>query len=243
MENKKLTSKRVGVILMAMFLVGLAGFTIYSRVYVQRQRPLVNIAFPESTTIRWTYETRSTIERAAPVYAEQGHEWMIEVYIPLSAFEDYMSELRYLIAEALSDNMIIREQIFLLNRQKLDSGGYIYIYSYDPTLRESYGHTIWPGESVVVFLEYLHLDFDYTLPLSAVVYDPFTGDNYIYTIHRRSGAWGWEYYVRQQAIMLMQPARIGNLANVSPLGGDRTSPVVYWSEWGLYDGALVRLWD
>jgi len=244
MESKKLTSKKIGIILMIIFILSLGSFTIYSRGYVQRQKPLVNITLPESTTLRWTYETRSTIEPAAPVYAATGVEWTIDVFIPLSAFEDYLSELLAFQAEAIADNTGWVENLERIDRKRLDCGGYNIVFNYNSPIRNSTGFNYIPGEEVTVFLEHNSAEsYDFMIPFSAINHDPLTGTDYIFTVHRRSGAWGYEYYVEQQNIMFGIPKRIGDLANILPPGSNTATPIVYWSEHELHDGMLVRLWD
>jgi len=237
-------TKKLAIILMIIFIIGLVTFTVYSRVYVQRQKPLAGIVLPESTELRWTFETRSTIEPAAPVYAPSGIEWTINVYIPLSEFESYLSELYAFQAEVVADNIGRREELYRIDRRLLDCGGYMFVYSYTSPLRDALGYHYLPGEEVTVYLTHNSAEsYDFMLPFSAIHNSPLTGEDYIYTAHRRSGAWGYEYYVRRQEITFGEPKRIGDLANILPLIGDIHIPVVYWSESELYDGALIRLWD
>lgn len=244
MGDRKISSKKIGIILMLVFILGFGFFTIYSRGYVQNQKPLVYVAFPESASLAWTYETRTTIEKAASVYAANGVEWTIEVHIPLSAFQDYMSELHRVSAVANTDVAYIDETLSRIDRQVLDDGGYIYVFSYSNKAREDYGLHIMPGEGVTVHLEYTGLDsFDFMIPFSAIHHDPFFNEDYIFTVHRRNGAWGFEYYVSRHNITYGSPERIGYLANILSAGLDEIAPIVYQSEGELYDGAPVRLWD
>ena len=229
---------------MLVFILGLGAFTIYSRGYVQRQKPLVFITATESASLVWTYETRSTIERAAPVYAANGVEWTIEVHIPLSAFQDYVSELFRVSAVAYTDVAYVDEALTRVDRQVLYDGGYIYVFSYSNKAREDYGLHVMPGEGVTVYLEHIGLDsYDSMVPFSAINHDPAINQDYIFTVHRRTGAWGFEYYVNRHNITLGRPERIGDLANIQTMIGDEPAPIVYRSEGELYDGALVRLWD
>jgi hypothetical protein len=244
MDNKKMSSKKIGVILMVVFILVLGSFTVYSRGYAQRQKPLVSITFPQSATLVWTYETRSTIEPAAPIYAATGAEWTIEVYIPRSAFEGYMSEVYRLSVEVIADTTYFPETVTRLDRRMLDCGGYLYVYNYTSKLREDNNLPFLPGEGVTVHLTHIGFDsYDFMIPFSAINVDPFTGEDYIFSAHRRSGAWGWEYFVERHTVSYGMPKRIGDLANIVLMGMDITAPVVYWSEWELYDGELVRLWD
>lgn len=244
-----MTSKRISIIFFVVFLAGLGFFTLFSRWYIQVRKPVVQITFHETATLNWTYETRSTIEEAAPHFAVHGVRWTIEVYIPLSAFVDYMEAVYGLYAEAVSDAFVLPVQLVYLDRQALDDGGFIYIYSYESGIRDAGTDLpIWLGEGVTVYLAHRSLDvtadfYEFMVPLSAVHQDPFEGGNHIFSVHRRSGAWGWEYFVRRVDVELLLPNRIGDMANILPFGGYLTSPVVYFSESELYDGAVVRLWD
>ena len=229
---------------MLVFILSLGALTIYSRGYVQRQKPLILITTPESASLVWSYETRSTIERAAPIYSANGVEWTIEVYIPLSAFQDYMSELFRVSAVANTDVAYIDETLTRIDRQVLDDGGYIYVFSYSNSAREDYGLYILPGEGVTVHLEHIGLNsYDFMVPFSAVNHDPVYNEDFIFTVHRRTGAWGYEYYVSRRNITLGRPERIGDLANIQSSDIDTNAPIVYRSDGELYDGALVRLWD
>ena len=239
-----MTSKRIGLILMVLFIAGFSFFTIYSRVYVERQKPMVQITSYESATLEWTFETYSTIERAASLYADAGAEWTIEVFVPLSAFEEYMSTIHAIYAEAVSDGIGVPEKLALFESRPLEDGSYILVFSYSSPMRGIELIPILPGEGVTVHLTHLGLEtYDYMIPFSAVHKDQFTGSEYIFTVHRRRSAWGWEYYVRRQDIMFIIPKRIRDMANIIPLSGGVAAPFVYESEAELYDGALVRLWD
>jgi len=243
MKNKKITSKKIGIILMVVFILGLVSFTIYSRGYVQRQKPLVQIMFPESSELVWSYETRSTVEPADEIYAVNGVEWTVEAYIPLSAFQEYMSDLPAVTGEVVSDNYGWPERLLLINRIHLDDGGIICVFEYNST-RSRQALSVVAGEGVTVHLKHAGAEtYDYLVPFSAIHQDLFSGDEYVYIVNRRSGAWGWEYYVERQNVMFLKPRSIGIMANVFPLSGDLTSPIVYLSDSELYDGAIVRLWD
>ena len=88
-----LTSKRVGLVLALLFIVGLSGFTIYSRSLAERQKPLVSVTFPESATATWSYETTSTIEPATEEFAALGAEWTVTVTVPYEAFSYFIDIL------------------------------------------------------------------------------------------------------------------------------------------------------
>ncbi|MCL2426459.1 MAG: hypothetical protein FWD05_09000 [Oscillospiraceae bacterium] len=243
-NNKKIASKKIALVLMVIFITGLAVFTIYSRSYAQRQRPLVNVTFFESATLVWSFETRSTIEHAAPMHSEQGAEWTIEVYVPLSAFENYVSHLYTVDAEVTADGLGIPEELNLIERRIIDDGDLIYVFVYD-SIRQRIEGTIpiLSGEGVTVHLAHRGLDsYDFTIPLSAIQRNPLTDEDHIFTVHRRRSAWGWEYYVRQHNAVFLPPARIGDMANLSPTF-DTNAPIAFDMEGSLYDGALVRLWD
>jgi len=245
MENKKLTSKRVSVILFTLFIIALTFFTIYSRIYVHSQRPLVALTFFETTTLTWTFETRSTIELASEIHNEVGAVWTIEVYVPLSAFDEYMSSLHSVYAEAVADGLGLPESLSLVERRLLDCGGYTYIFNYDSIrIWSDTMVSILPGEGVTVHLTHIGAEtYDFVLPVSAVHQDPYSGEYYIFSAHRRRGAWGWEYYARQEFVEFIIPRYIGGMANVFPSRGVSSNTIIYWSQWPLYDGALFRLWD
>jgi len=239
-----MTSKRIGLILMVLFIAGFGFFLIYSRVYVERQKPLVQISSYESAKLEWTFEARSTIERASPIYTDVDAKWTIEVFVPLSAFEEYMSTIQAIHTEAVSDGIGWPEELTLIERRPQDDGSYILIFNYSSPMREEGVLPVLPGEDVTVYITHIGLDtYDCMVPFSAVYQDQFTGEEYIFIVHRRRNAWGWEYYVRQQNIMFLRPRRINDMANILPLSGGVATPFVYASEEELYDGALVRLWD
>jgi hypothetical protein len=240
-----MTSKKIGIILMLAFIITLGIFTVYSRAYLQRQKPLVKVTFPEATTLIWNFETRSTIEEAASEFAAQGIEWTIDVYIPRSAFEGYLSAPYRVFASAATDSVYLDEDLRRIYREALDCGGYLYVFEYVSQLREQYNMPYVPGEGVTVHLEHVGADFifEFMLPLSSIHYDLFTGDEYFFIVNRRSGAWGWEYYVSQHTAQIAMPRIINGMVNVIPLLGVENTPIIYWSEWELYDGALIRLWD
>ena len=118
------------------------------------------------------------------------------------------------------------------------------MYNYTSKLREKYNLPFLPGEGVTVYLTSIDNDtHDFLIPFSAINKDPVTDEDFIFTVHRRSSAWGWEYYVSRHTIVFSMPKRIGDLANIYPIIGDDAVPVVYWSERELYDGEVVRLWE
>ena len=241
MERKIITSKRIGITLMLVFLIGLVVLTIYSRGYVQRQKPLVSITFPTTAALSWDYETRSTIEEAAPHFVSRGHNWTVEVHIPRFAYEMYMLDLLNIEAAGRRDDSYVREPLPFITRQIFDNGDYIYTFGYPDTDDD---FPPFAGLGISVRLEYTGMEeFDFMIPPSAVHRNPFTDEPHIFTVHRRDGAWGFEYYVRQESVALFLPTFIDGMANVFPMTFFDEPPVVYWSDEDLYDGALVRLWD
>lgn len=248
---KGTNSRKIGVLLAVLFIVGLSVMTIYSRSYAERQKPLVHLAFIQSGAMDWSYEVRSTIEAAGEVHADEGIEWTIDVHIPQSAFIDYMEHPYGLSAHAILDNAVFAnalEIISLINTQRLDNGDIIQTYSYVPTpevleLREAMGRPIRSGEGATVRLEQSGLEFNTLLPLSAVHRNPFTNEMYVFSVSRRSSAWGREYFVTRHDVELWHaPERIGDMANIIALFA-RDLPYVYHSSAPLYDGALVRIFD
>jgi len=240
---KGINSKKVGAILALVFIVGLASLTVYSRAYVERRKPLVQIANTESSALTWSYETRSTIEAATAEYAEQqGVEWTIEVLIPYDSFKEYTSELHSLEAYAVSDNVVTPEFISFLRRTVHDNGDHVYVFAYASPHRTGRGQSVWAGEEVRVLLSNMFDNtYDYLVPPSALYEDVFTGEPYIFTVSRRDSAWGKEYVVVRQDVMIGSPGRIGNLVNLFIL--QTNDPVVVTSDRPLTDGDLVRLFD
>ena len=240
---KGINSKRVGATLALVFIVGLVSMTVYSRAYVERQKPLVEIAYPESSVLTWSYETRGTIEAAAEEYADQqGVEWTIEVHIPYDSFKEYASELHSLEAYAVSDNVLMPEFISFLRRTVLDNGDHVYVFAYASPHRTGRGQSVWAGEEVTILLSNMFdTSYDYLVPPTALYEDAFTGDTYIFTISRREGAWGREYVASRLDVTVWSPRRIGNLVNLFPFFSD--DPIVVTSDQPLRDGVVVRLFD
>ena len=241
---KGINSKKAGVALAVVFIIGLIVATIYSRGYAERQKPLVQVAFPESGTAVWSYELRSTIEKAGEDFAEfQGAEWTITVYIPYYEFSDYCSVLLSLEAYAISDSVVYPEHISFLRRQVLENGDHIYVFEYTSPNRQAKGQSVWPGEEVTVQLSAWFGDdlYNYLVPYSALHEDVFDGALYLFTVKRRDSAWGREYYAVRQEAEFMHPERIGDLANILHIPPD--DPIVIWSDQPIYDGAVVRIYD
>jgi len=240
---KWINSKRVGAILALVFIVGLFSITVYSRAYVERRKPLVQIAYPESSTLIWSYETRGTIEAATGEYAEQqGVQWTIEVLVPYDSFKEYTSELHSLEAYAVSDNVVSPEFISFLRRTVFDNGDHVYVFAYSSPHRTGRGQSVWAGEEVKILLSNMFdTSYDYLVPPSALYEDFITGEPYIFTIMRRESAWGREYVAVRQDAMIGSPNRIGNLVNLFWLPSD--DPVVVTSDQPLSDGMVVRLFD
>jgi len=240
---KEINSKKISAVLAVVFIIGLAGMTFYSRAYAERRKPLVQIAFPESSSLTWSFETRSTIQAATEEYASsQGVEWTIEVLIPYDSFKEYTNELHSLAAYAISDNVGFPEFISFLRRTVLGNGDHVYVFAYSSPHRKGRGQSVWPGEEVAVLLSNMFdTTYDYLVPPSAIYEDVFTGEPYIFTVTRRESAWGREYVAVRQDVTLSSPSRIGNLVNLSLLHTD--DPVVVTSDQPLSDGMLVRLFD
>jgi len=202
----------------------------------------VQIAFPESGTITWSYETRGTIEAATGEYAGQGVEWTIEVLIPYDSFKEYTSELHSLDAYAVSDNVVSPESISFLRRTVLQNGDHVYVFAYSSPHRTGRGQSVWAGEEVRILLSNMFdISYDYLVPPSALYEDDFTGEPYIFTVVRRESAWGREYVAVRQDVVIWSPGRIGNLVNLFPYFLD--DPIVVISDQPLSDGMVVRLFD
>ena len=240
---KEINSKKVSAVLAFIFIVGLVGMTFYSRAYAERRKPLVQIAFPESSTLIWSYETRSTIQAATEEYANsQGVEWTVEVLIPYDSFKEYASDLHSLAAYAISDNVGFPEFISFLRRTVLSNGDHVYVFAYSSPHRKGRGQSVWSGEEVAVLLSNMfEITYDQLVPPSAIYEDVFTGEPYIFTVTRRESAWGREYVAVRQDVTLHSPNRIGNLVNLFWYPMD--DPVVVTSDQPLSDGMLVRLFD
>jgi len=240
---KEINSKKVGTILALVFIVALLSMTVYSRAYVERKKPLVQIAYPESSTFTWSYETRSTIEAASEEYAnQQGVEWTIEVHIPYDTFKEYTNELHSLEAYAISENVITPEFISFLRRTVLDNGDHVYVFAYASPHRTGRGQSVWAGEEVAIQLSNMFTNtYEYLVPPSALYEDIFTGEPYIFTVTRQESAWGREYIAHRLDVIIWSPSRIGNLVNLFPLFTD--DPIVVTSDQPLTDGVVVRLFD
>jgi len=240
---KKISSKKVGAVLAVIFIISLTVITVYTRGYAEMQKPLVQIAYPQSGTATWTYELRSTIERASEEYAEfQGVEWTVTVYIPFAAFSDYANELLSLEAYAISDNVLMPERLAFLRRIVMENGDHEYVFSYASEHRQGKGQSVWPGEAVTVQLtSHFYDSYDYLLPFTALSEDSYNGELFLFSVARREGAWGREYVATRHVVNLFTPERIGDLANVLFIPSD--DPIIVLSDQPLYDGAIVRIYD
>ena len=247
-----MNSKKVGVILAALFILGLSFTTIYSRWRLESGKPLLEVCAPQSLSLEWTYETRSTIEPANELHASHGAEWTIDVYIPLYSFEEHMSELLSTMTYATADSVGEPERLIHLSRQIQEDGGYIYTYKYTPSGGdgdggegdggEGAGREVQPGEGVTVLVSVRDgiLYFDTLLPFSAIHQDAVTGGYYIFTVSQRDSAWGKEYIISRYDVQFNTPARVKDMACILYLNIDG-APVVTASDRPLHDGELVRL--
>ena len=234
---KELNSKKIGTILALLFIIGLVTSTVYSRAYAERRKPLVHIAMPESGAIFWEFETRSTVQPANEYVAAAGFEWMIEVHIPREAFENYVSTLYVLFVQATSDMRGFPENVTFVRRNILGNGDLIYTFGY-----MSDDRAIMPDEGVTMHLEHRGLtEADGLIPICAVHRDAVTGQNFIFVITRRDGAWGREYVVKRRIVEFAVPAQVRGMANL--MLASCPGPIVVWSELPIYDGAIVRIFD
>jgi len=242
MKNDKLiSSKRVGAVLAAVFVVLFAVAVMYSRGYAERRKPLVEIGLPQTTTASWSYELKSTIEPAAEEYADLGVKWTVEAYVPFSAYSDYGSDLRSVEAYAISDNVAYEESLYEIRRWVLDNGDIIYLFEYS-SFRDNWGQGAWPGEEVTVQInsQFDERLYTFLVPFSALHEDAF-GELYLFSVSRRDGAWGNEYIAVRHDVTLNTLERIGDLANVYE--NPTEDPIIFSSDGPLYDGALVRIYD
>ncbi|MDR2167071.1 MAG: hypothetical protein LBE35_04370 [Clostridiales bacterium] len=240
----KINSKRIGIILAVIFLAGISGATIYSRGFAERRKPLVRIEFVQSGTFVWEFETQSSIQPAADEFAQMGYEWTIEVFMPRSAFEEYMDEVPNITTYVISENEGHPERVEILRRHVLENGDKRVIFSYTAPLRRMRGGVaeVFPGENVSVHIRpTLLLSSDNLIPQTALHQDLSTGQYFVYTLSRRNGAWGREYVVNRHNVALSRPNRMGDMANLSFIPTDE--PIIVQAEGRIYPGALVRIFD
>ena len=246
-ENKLITSKRVGMLLALVFIMGLSGITIYSRSFAERQKTLVHVTFPQSASATWDYETTSTIEPATPEFAELGAEWTVTFTIPFEVFGGFTEQLPSVRATATTDFLLFPEILpSILWRYRHDNGDWTLTFSYTSPNREMRNQLIMAGEPVTINVQPIdfHAHFTNLLPQSAIREDIFTGELFILSLERRSSAWGREYVTVRHSITLAPgiPA-VGNLANLMLMPTE--NPIIYWSERPLmpFGGEVVRIFD
>jgi hypothetical protein len=229
-------SKRVAIILAIVFLAGLFGFTVYSRSYAVRRLPLVHISMPLTADLAWSFDTRSTVRLATDEEFARGFEWAVDIVVPYESFRDTMSQLMGVDIELVADRMGYGIPGAHLHRRILDN--------YDVVIQIGFNHHGFTddGDGVSIYLTLAHGApvFDNLLPMSAIREDIFTGLPYVYTVERRDGAWGSEFFVERRDVQWSLPAEVGNLANVLNYGD---SPVVFAEEAPIFHGARVRLFD
>ena len=243
MRVKKLSlnSKKIGAALAILFIAGLAIATVYSRSYAQRQLPLVHLTLPQTATLAWTFETRSTIRYATDEERTRGFEWAVEIIVPYEAFKDYMSQLMAVNISLVVDAVGFAQSGTHLYSRILDNN--------DVLVQIGYNHhtNVRDGSGVTVNLELAHGApvFDNLLPLPSIRECIFTGQPYVYIVHRRDGAWGREFHIERQDVQWGMPAVMGNLANVIRIGGGHigNNPVVVSEDAPISDGARVRIFD
>jgi len=219
------------------FIAGLIFFTTYSQSYIERQKPFVEIALTESGTLYWSYETRSLLEPANEEVRERGYEWVFNVLVPRSEFKEYMNELGRVSAQAHIASNGFSKPIQYLNRNELPNGDMMYLFGYVPH-RE-----VWSDAEATILLERDGpLSYDTLVPLTAVHFDEYTGEYYLFTLARRDGAWGREYVAVRQTVVFGIPQRVGVKYNVMP-GAAGFGPIVIASERPLINGELVRIFN
>ncbi|MCL2217145.1 MAG: hypothetical protein FWB91_09025 [Defluviitaleaceae bacterium] len=240
-------SKMVAKILALVFILGLSGVTIYSRTYAQRRKPLVDIGFAQSGSFVWEYVTRSTIQPASEEFAAFGVVWTIEVFLPHTAWIDYMSEPPALITYVVSENVGHRERTEIARVVLSENDDATIIFNYTSPFRAGRGdgvrEQVWPGENVTVFMSPREFNAvsDSLVPTSAVHRNEFTGEYHIYTVSRRNGVWGREYVASRHRVSMDRPPRLGDMVNLRFLPPD--DPIVFSSDRLLYHGAVVRIFD
>jgi hypothetical protein len=229
-------SKRIAIILAVVFLVGLGSFTIYSRSYAVRRLPLVYISMPETAELAWSFDTRSVVRYATPDEVERGFEWAVDIVVPYESYRYQMSQLMAFDIELIGDRIGFGISGTHLHRRILDNNDVAVQIGFN------FHDAVSDGDGISVYLELSHGGpvFNNLLPLSAIREDIFTGQHYVYTVDRRDGAWGREFFVERRDVQWMIPAMIGNLANVLGYGDN---PIVIAEEAPIFDGVRVRLFD
>ena len=239
----KINSRKFGMVLIILFILGLFTLTIYSRYYFEHQKPFVHVVFSRYDTFFWNFETRSIMRHATDAEAERGHKWITEIIIPYESFRDYVDELLAINAEFKFDSNGHFSHGELIYRRVLKNNdiqlAFSYHFDYDKGIISIIGNT-----EVTVRISHTGIHyFDYLLPFSAIHQDWFTGEQYVFAVRMHEGAWGTEYVVvRMNIHMCSFFPRVGNFANIlSP--SLLNVPVVLQSDKLLFNGDRVRIID
>ena len=240
LKMERMNSRRIGVVLGILFLVGLTASTVYSRGFAERQKPFVSVVASESRVLSWEIELAGVAERASEEFQDRA-EWMTRVKVLREDYEQYMSEFitaRNWPAEVIIDGAGWRWPAIVIQRENTEEGVYITIGYNTIGLPPS------EGEGARVFLGFEMDNMPTMLPEAALHYDIFTNSYYVYVVVRRDGFWGREFVAQRENVIIGLPYRVGDLMNVfSTSGMIEGRPVVVSSDRPLYDGALVRLFD
>ena len=238
-----LSSRKIGAALALVFIIGISVATVYSRGFAERQKPFVHISFPHEGTFFWDFETRSTMRSANDDEAERGHAWLTEIIVPFEAFGDYVNAIAAVDVELNLDLSGNFRPARIAYRSIFENGDILYIFSYQPDFRVGI-NTVVDGEGVTVRISHRGQQvFDNLLPFSAIHQDPFTGNQYVFVVRRRDGAWGREYIVERVDIEIcVFLPRFAHLANIM-LPNFVGQPIVIHSEATLFCGAGVRIFD
>jgi len=236
---KKPDSKTAAVILAVLFLAAIAASTAYSRTAAEQQKTLIELALPQSATLQWNYETRSTMRPASEEERDRGNGvgWVTEVLVPFEAYSGHMGEIVGSAATLTLDGSDEPSPAQNLLRSNLDNGDVLMVLGYTGSTQPV------AGGGVTVGIEHVGLtEFSNLIPPEAIHRDSHTGEHYLFTVRHGNGAWGREYYVQRESVTFGVPSRVGDLAFVlTPnLAG---TPVVVWSEASLSINSPVRFSD
>ena len=240
---KHINSKKIGTVFAILFIAGLAIATVYSRSYAQRRLPLVHLSLPQTAALAWSFETRATLRYATDAERAQGFDWATEIIVPYEAFKNHMNQLMVVSINLTMDAVGLPQPGTHLYRRSLENNDVLIkigVSDIHRRLREGSNGTV-----NLTPIEHYATIFNNLFPLSAVRECIFTGQPYVYIVRRREGAWGWDFTVERQDVQWGLPAVIGDLANVTRVGGGRIvgNPVVVGEDAPIRDGARVRIFD
>ena len=218
-------------------VVGLTASFVIHRWVMERSKPMVHIAFPQTGVQFWQHEIRSTMLSVAYMGGVDGFDWVVDVILPVEVFQDYLGteELRALEIDLTLDINGFAKHGWLLEVEPLSDGSARLWIGYIPH------RTIVDGDGVLVSLTYRSTEqFDNLVPYNAVHNDS-EGLQYIFIVHRQSNFLSRRYIAYRVDVQLLTPTFIGDLVNISP--DMQGKPIVIMSENPLYDGIDVRIFD